>query len=84
MAQRYNVFVATPRQAKKRKLCPICQKRTASPWQDADPVIVSHAAAMAYQLSRRESARHALINSPELIHAVIHALGKTRDTDTAK
>jgi hypothetical protein len=52
--------------------------------QDNDPVIVQHAACMVYELSKRESARHAIMSSAELINAVIVAMANTRDADTAK
>ncbi len=52
--------------------------------QDNDPVVVQHAACMVYELSKRESARHAIMSSAELINAVIVAMANTRDADTAK
>lgn len=52
--------------------------------QDPDPIIVGHAASMVYDLSKRESARHAIMNSPDLVHAVIVAMANTQDEQTAK
>lgn len=52
--------------------------------QDQDPIVAGHAASMVYDLSKRESAQHAIMDSPDLVHAVIAVLANTRDEQTAK
>ena len=43
---------------------------------------MGHAALMSNQLSKKEASRHAILNSPQMIAALINALNKTTDPET--
>lgn len=51
---------------------------------DDDQVVVGHAALMSNQLSKKEASRHAILNSPRMIAALIDALNKTTDPETTR
>ena len=51
---------------------------------DEDQVVVSQAAMMVHQLSKKEASRHAIMNSPQMIQALVRALAATNDLETTK
>lgn len=51
---------------------------------DEDQVIVSQAATMVLQLSKKEASRHAIMNSPQVVAALVRAISKSNDLETTK
>lgn len=51
---------------------------------DEDQVVVSQAAMMVHQLSKKEASRHAIINSPQMIAALVKAMSYTNDLETTR
>jgi len=52
---------------------------------DEDQVVVGKAVAMVHQLSTKEASRHAVMNSPQMIAALLRALsGGTLDQEAAR
>uniref|UniRef100_UPI00358E6464 catenin beta-1-like isoform X2 n=1 Tax=Myxine glutinosa TaxID=7769 RepID=UPI00358E6464 len=51
---------------------------------DENQVVVSQAAQMVHQLSRKETAWHSMMESPQLVAALVHTLQTTTDIDTAR
>lgn len=51
---------------------------------DEDQVIVSHAAMMVHQLSKKEASRHAIMNSPQMVAALVRAISNSNDLETTK
>ncbi|XP_050437579.1 armadillo segment polarity protein-like [Adelges cooleyi] len=49
---------------------------------DEDQVVVSQAAVMVYQLSNREAALHAIINSPQMIATLVKSVANSSDLET--
>lgn len=51
---------------------------------DEDQVVVSQAAMMVHQLSRKEASRCAIMNSPHMVKALVKAMTQTNDIETTK
>ena len=52
---------------------------------DEDQVVVGKAVAMVHQLSKKEASRHAVMNSPQMITALLRAVsGGTLDPEAAR
>ena len=51
---------------------------------DEDQVVVSQAAMVVHQLSRKEASRHALCSSAPLVKALLHTLEGSNDLETTK
>ncbi|KAE8573655.1 armadillo segment polarity protein isoform X1 [Halyomorpha halys] len=51
---------------------------------DEDQVVVSQAAMMVHQLSKKEASRHAIMNSPQMVEALVRALSNSNDLETTK
>ncbi|XP_055588027.1 armadillo segment polarity protein isoform X3 [Uranotaenia lowii] len=51
---------------------------------DEDQVVVSQAAMMVHQLSKKEASRHAIMNSPQMVAALVRALSQSNDLETTK
>ncbi|XP_054634738.1 junction plakoglobin a [Dunckerocampus dactyliophorus] len=51
---------------------------------DEDQVVVSKAAQIVNQLTRKEASRHALMQSPQVVSAVVRAMQNTSDMETAR
>ncbi|XP_019744944.1 junction plakoglobin a [Hippocampus comes] len=51
---------------------------------DEDQVVVSKAAQIVNQLTRKEASRHALMQSPQVVSAVVRAMQNTNDMETAR
>ncbi|KAI5719330.1 hypothetical protein M8J76_008697 [Diaphorina citri] len=51
---------------------------------DEDQVVVSQAAMMVHQLSKKEASRHAIMNSPQMVAALVHAISNSNDLETTK
>lgn len=51
---------------------------------DEDNNIVSHAAMMVHQLSRKEASRHAIMNSTQMVQALVQAISNSSDLETTK
>lgn len=51
---------------------------------DENQVVVSQAAHMAHQLSRKETGWHSMMESPQMVAALVHTLQNTTDIDTAR
>ena len=46
--------------------------------------MVSQAAMMVHQLSKKEASRHAIMNSPQMVAALVRAMANTNDLETTK
>jgi len=51
---------------------------------DEDQVVVSQAAMMVHQLSKKEASRHAIMNSPKMVEALVKAITNTNDLESTK
>jgi len=51
---------------------------------DEDQVVVSQAAMMVHQLSKKEASRHAIMNSPQMVAALVRAMSQSNDMETTK
>ena len=51
---------------------------------DEDQVIVSQAAHMVHQLSKKEASRHAIMNNPQMVAALVRAMSYTNDIETTR
>ncbi|KFO52619.1 Junction plakoglobin, partial [Corvus brachyrhynchos] len=51
---------------------------------DEDPVVVNKAAMIVNQLSKKEASRRALMQSPQIVAAVVRTMQSTSDLDTAR
>ena len=51
---------------------------------DEDQVVVCQAAMMVHQLSKKEASRHAIMNSPQMIAALVRAVANTDDMETTR
>lgn len=51
---------------------------------DEDQVVVSQAAMMVHQLSKKEASRHAIMNSPQMVAALVRAMNNTDDAETTR
>lgn len=51
---------------------------------DEDQVVVSQAAMMVHQLSKKEASRHAIMNSPQMVAALVRAMSNTADLETTR
>lgn len=51
---------------------------------DEDQVVVSQAAMMVHQLSKKEASRHAIINSPQMVAALVRAISNSDDLESTK
>ncbi|XP_067118253.1 armadillo segment polarity protein-like [Centruroides vittatus] len=51
---------------------------------DEDQVVVSQAAMMVHQLSKKEASRHALMNSPQMVAALVRAMSTSNDLETTR
>merc|ERR1719454_1539404 len=51
---------------------------------DEDQVVVSQAAMMVHQLSKKEASRHAIMNSPQMVAALVRAMNNTNDLESTK
>ncbi|XP_064646088.1 catenin beta-like [Lineus longissimus] len=51
---------------------------------DEDQVVVSQAAMMVHQLSKKEASRHAIMNSPQMVAALVRAMSMTNDVETTR
>merc|ERR1711970_1555122 len=51
---------------------------------DEDQVVVSQAAMMVHQLSKKEASRHAIMNSPKMVEALVKAISNTSDLESTK
>lgn len=51
---------------------------------DEDQVVVSQAAMFVHQLSKKEASRHAIINSPQMVAALVRAMSNTNDLETTR
>ena len=47
-------------------------------------MVVYQAAMMVHQLSKKEASRHAIMNSPQMIAALIRAMANTEDIETTR
>lgn len=51
---------------------------------DEDQVVVSQAAMMVHQLSKKEASRHAIMNSPQMVAALVRAMTNSNDVETTR
>ncbi|XP_034940829.1 armadillo segment polarity protein isoform X2 [Chelonus insularis] len=51
---------------------------------DEDQVVVSQAAMMVHQLSKKEAARHAIMNSTQMVAALVRAISNSEDLESTK
>ena len=47
-------------------------------------VVVSQAAMMVHQLSKKEASRHAIMNSPQVVAALVRAMSNSNDLETTR
>ena len=53
-------------------------------WFDILQVVVSQAAMMVHQLSKKEASRHAIMNSPQMVQALVKTLSNPSDLESTK
>ena len=51
---------------------------------DEDQVVVGKAAMMVHQLSKKEASRHAIMNSSQMVTALLRAMAQSNDLETTK
>lgn len=51
---------------------------------DEDQVVVSQAAMMVHRLSKKEASRHAIMNSQQMVAALVRALSNSNDLETTR
>ncbi|XP_014244093.1 armadillo segment polarity protein-like isoform X2 [Cimex lectularius] len=51
---------------------------------DEDQVVVSQAAMMVHQLSKKEASRHAIMNNSQMVAALVRAISNSNDLETTK
>ena len=51
---------------------------------DEDQVVVSQAAMMVHRLSKKEASRHAIMNSHQMVAALVRALNNSSDLETTR
>merc|ERR1711963_1233596 len=51
---------------------------------DEDKVVVTQAAMMVHQLSKKEASRHAIMNSPQMVAALVKAITHPKSSDNAQ
>ncbi|ESP00767.1 hypothetical protein LOTGIDRAFT_205205 [Lottia gigantea] len=51
---------------------------------DEDQVVVTQAAMMVHQLSKKEASRHAIMNSPQILAALVRAMNNTDDLEITR
>lgn len=51
---------------------------------DEDQVVVSQACMMVHQLSKKEASRHAIMNSPQMVAALVRAMNNVNDVETVR
>ena len=51
---------------------------------DEVQVVVSQAAMMVLQLSKKEASHHAIMNSPQMVAALVRAISNTNDPESTK
>lgn len=51
---------------------------------DEDQVVVSQAAMMVHRLSKKEASRHAIMNSQQMVAALVRALNNSNDLETTR
>ncbi|EEB14106.1 Armadillo segment polarity protein, putative [Pediculus humanus corporis] len=51
---------------------------------DEDQVVVSQAAMMVHELSKKEASRNAIMNSHQMVTALVHAVSTSNDLETTK
>lgn len=51
---------------------------------DEDQVVVSQAAMMVHELSKKEPSRNAIMNSHEMVTALVHCVSTSNDLETTK
>ena len=51
---------------------------------DEDQVVVSQAAMMVHQLSKKEASRHAIMNSPQMVQALVKTISNPSDLESTK
>ncbi|CAH0386739.1 unnamed protein product [Bemisia tabaci] len=51
---------------------------------DEHQVVVSQAAIVVHQLSKKEASRHAIMNSPQMVAALVRAISNSNDFETTK
>ncbi|XP_071942828.1 catenin beta-like isoform X1 [Antedon mediterranea] len=51
---------------------------------DEDQVVVGQAALMVHQLSKKEASRHAIMNSPQIVAALVRAMANSNDAEVTK
>lgn len=47
-------------------------------------MVVSQAAMMVHQLSKKEASRHAIMNSPQMVAALVRAISNSNDLESTK
>ena len=47
-------------------------------------MVISQAAMMVHQLSKKEASRHAIMNSPQMIAALVRAVSNSNDVETLR
>ncbi|XP_014207869.1 armadillo segment polarity protein isoform X3 [Copidosoma floridanum] len=51
---------------------------------DEDQVVVSQAAMMVHQLSKKEASRHAIMNNAQMVEALVRAISNSEDLESTK
>lgn len=51
---------------------------------DSDPAVLAQAAQVAQQLTKKDASRHAIINNPNVVSALVHAMANTNDAEVQR
>ena len=51
---------------------------------DSDPGVLAQAAQVAQQLTKKDASRHAIVNNPSVVSALVHAMASTNDAEVQR
>ena len=51
---------------------------------DSDPSVLAQAAQVTQQLTKKDASRHAIINNPSVVSALVHAMARTNDAEVQR
>ena len=51
---------------------------------DSDPGVLAQAAQVAQQLTKKDASRHAIVNNPNVVSALVHAMASTNDAEVQR
>ena len=51
---------------------------------DSDPTVVAQATQVAHQLTKKDASRHAIVNNPSVVSALVHAMASSNDSEVQR